>query len=154
MATRDAAVKEISSKMTGMKQSLVAATNELTVRQGAVTAKANAVNQSVAAVQTAQAAIATQRTTLVDLWTHAAGVRSLKHLSPEQMGWAVMNATGVLEPQRPGADEDDPQGERCRRPREASRSRSESRSLASRKKSRKSQRLREHVCSVCWATAG
>ena len=104
MATRDAAVKEISSKMTGMKQSLVAATNELTVRQGAVTAKANAVNQSVAAVQTAQAAIATQRTTLVDLWTHAAGVRSLKHLSPEQMGWAVMNATGVLEPQRPGAD--------------------------------------------------
>ncbi len=104
MVTRDAAVKDIASKMAGMKQALVAATNELTVRQGAVTAKTNAVNQSLAAVQTSQSAIATGRGQLVDIWTQAAGVRSLKQLSPEQMGWAVMHATGVLEPQRPGAD--------------------------------------------------
>lgn len=104
MATRDAAVKDVAAKMAGMKQALVAATNELTVRQGAVTAKTNAVNQSLAAVQTSQSAIATGRSQLVDIWTQAAGVRSLKQLSPEQMGQAVMHATGVLEPQRPGVD--------------------------------------------------
>ena len=31
-------------------------------------------------------------------------MRPLKHLTPEQLGWAVMQATGVIEPQRPGVD--------------------------------------------------
>ena len=76
----------------------------MTARQQAVTAKTTAVSQAVAAAQAAQSAVTSGRTQLVDVWTVGVGVRPLKQLSPEQLGWAMVQATGVIEPQRPGVD--------------------------------------------------
>ncbi|MBS0204218.1 MAG: DUF1549 domain-containing protein [Planctomycetes bacterium] len=104
VTVRDTTAKDVASKMAGMKQTLAAATTEMTTRQQTVTAKTNAVNQSIANAQATQAAVVSARGQLVDAWTVAAAVRPLKQLSPEQLGWAVMQATGVLEPQRPGVD--------------------------------------------------
>ena len=104
MTVRDAAVKETTTRMAGLKQTLAAATTEMTARQQLVTAKTNGVNQAIATAQSAQGAVATGRSQLVDAWTQGVGVRALRQLSPEQLGWAVMNATGVVEPQRAGVD--------------------------------------------------
>ena len=104
MAAKDAAAKDVAGKLAALKQTLVAATTEMATRQQAVTSKTNAVNQTLAAVQMTQAAVASGRIQLADLWTNAAGVRSLKQLNPEQLAWAAMQATGVVEPQRPGAE--------------------------------------------------
>jgi predicted nucleic acid-binding Zn-ribbon protein len=104
VAGKDAALKEVTGKVTAMKQVLTAASTELANRQQVVTAKTNGVNQSIAAAQAAEGAIATSRNQLVDAWTATAAIRPLKHLAPEQLGWSVMQATGVVEPQRPGID--------------------------------------------------
>lgn len=104
MTAREAAVTEVGTKLAGMKQTLVAASNEMAARQQVVTAKTNTVNQSIAALQSAQGAVAAGRSQLADQWSVAAGMRPLKQLSPEQFGWVLMQSTGVLEPQRPGAD--------------------------------------------------
>ena len=73
------------------------------IRQ-AVAAATNTMNLSLEAVRMAELAIASGREQLVDDWTIGSGVRPLKQLTPEQMGWAVLQATGVLETQRPAAD--------------------------------------------------
>ena len=104
VAVRDAAVKDVAMKMAGMKQSLAAASTEMATRQQSVAVKTNAVNQSIAHAQAAQAAVVSGRGQLIEAWTIGAAVRPLKQLSPEQLGWAVLQTTGVLEPQRPGAD--------------------------------------------------
>ena len=104
VTSRDAAAKDIAIQMANQKQTLAAATNEFTARQQAVTARTNTVNQATATAQAAQSTVAAGRNQLADAWTTAAAVRSIKHLSPEQMGWVVMQATGVIEPQRPGVD--------------------------------------------------
>jgi hypothetical protein len=104
VTVRDAATKEVASRLVGLKLAMVAATNEMTVRQQAVAAKTTVLNQAIAAAQGAQATVASGRAQLVDVWTVGAGVRPLKPLTPEQLGWAMMQATGVLEPQRPGVD--------------------------------------------------
>ena len=104
MAAKDAAAKDVAGKLAVLKQTLVAATTEMTTRQQTVTSKTNAVNQSLANVQATQAAVASGRVQLADLWTNAAGVRVLKQLNPEQLAWAAMQSTGVVEPQRPGAE--------------------------------------------------
>lgn len=104
VTVRDAAAKEVATQMATMKATLTATTNEMTARQQVVTAKTNSVNLAVAATQAAQGAVASGKAALIDTWTVGAGVRPLKHLTPEQLGWAVMQATGVIEPQRPGID--------------------------------------------------
>ena len=104
MSSREAAMKEVALKLVATKQSLAASMTEMANRQQAVTAKSNVVNHAIEAAKEAESAVAAGRGKLIDLWTADAGVRSLKQLSPEQMGWSVMQATGVLEPQRPAAD--------------------------------------------------
>ena len=104
MAARDAAAKDLAAKTAAAKQTLAAAMTEMATRQQAVTMKTNAVNLSIAAADAARGSVASGLSQLVDTWTVGVGVRPLKQLSPEQLGWAVMQATGVLEPQRPGVD--------------------------------------------------
>ena len=104
MAAKDAAAKDVAGKLATMKQALAAATTEMASRQQTVTSKTNVVNQSLAAVQTTQAAVASGRVQLAELWTNAAGVRVLKQLNPEQLAWAAMQSTGVVEPHRPAAE--------------------------------------------------
>ena len=104
VVVRDTAVKDVATRMTAMKQTLVAATNEVSVRQQSAATKTNAMNQAIASAQAAQGAIASGRGQLVDGWTAGAAVRAIKPLTPEQFGWAVMQGTGVIEPQRPGID--------------------------------------------------
>jgi len=104
MAAKDAAAKDVAGKLAALKQTLAVAATEVANRQQAVTAKTNSVNQAVVAVQTTQAAVAAGRVQLAEHWTNAAGVRPLKQLSPEQLAWAAMQSTGVVEPQRPGAE--------------------------------------------------
>ncbi|HEY4261004.1 MAG TPA: DUF1549 domain-containing protein [Schlesneria sp.] len=101
---RDTAAKEVATQMTAMKQTLTTTTAEMAARQMVVTAKTNTVNLALATAQAVQGAVESGKASLVDSWTAGAGVRPLKHLTPEQLGWAVMQATGVIEPQRPGVD--------------------------------------------------
>ncbi len=104
MVAKDAAAKDVAGKLAALKQTLVVATTEMATRQQTVTSKTNIVNQAVAAVPTTQAAVASGRVQLAELWTNAAGVRVLKQLNPEQLAWAALQSTGVVEPQRPGAE--------------------------------------------------
>ena len=104
MAAKDATAKDVAGKLAALKQSLSAAATEMATRQQTVTSKTNAVNQALAAVPTTQAAVATGRVQLTELWTNAAGVRVLKQLNPEQLAWATLQSTGVVEPQRLGAE--------------------------------------------------
>ena len=104
VVARDAASKEMANRLSGLKQTLVAMMNEMTARQNLVTAKTNSLNESLAAVQTSQATMLAIRNQLIEISTANCGIRSLKHLSPEQFGWSLMQATGVIDPQRPGID--------------------------------------------------
>ena len=104
VVSQDAGLKETTTRMAGLKQTLAAANGELSNRQQAVGVKTAAVDQAVTNLQAAHANVSASRAGLIDVWTSQGGLRALKHLNPEQMGWAVMQATGVLEPQRPGAD--------------------------------------------------
>lgn len=104
VTVRDTAAKEVATQMAAMKQALTTTSTEMAARQMVVTAKTNTVNLALAAAQAAQGAVETGKASLVESWTSGAGVRPLKHLTPEQLGWAVMQATGVIEPQRPGVD--------------------------------------------------
>ncbi len=104
VTVRDAAAKEVATQMTAMKQTMTTMTAEMAARQMVVTAKTNTVNLAMAAAQASLGAVESGKASLVDSWTSGAAVRPLKHLTPEQLGWAVMQATGVIEPQRPGVD--------------------------------------------------
>lgn len=104
VTSRDAVMKEASAKLTAAKQTLDSATAEMTNRQQMVTAATNDMNQALTAVREAESAIATGGGQLVDLWTVGGGIRALKQLSPEQIGWTVIQATGVLESQRAAAE--------------------------------------------------
>ena len=104
MAAREVAMKEAATSLASAKQMLALATNELTVRQQNVSAKTTAFDQAVKAVRAAESDVATGQEKLVELWTIGAGVRPLKQLSPEQLGWSLMQATGVIDPHRPAAD--------------------------------------------------
>lgn len=104
VSTQEGGARDLAAKLGTLKQGLATATSELTARQQAVATKTMTVNQAVAAVETARGTVNATRNQLVDEWTIAAGVRPLKALSPEQLGWALMTATGVIEPQRPGID--------------------------------------------------
>lgn len=104
VAVRDKAAKEVADKLAMNKQLLATATNEMSVREQAVMAKTNEVNQAITAVQSAENAIVAARAQLVDLWTNGNGVRVMKQISPEQIGWATIRATGVLEGQVAAAD--------------------------------------------------
>ncbi len=104
LAGRDAAVKEMSTRMTASQQAMAVATAEMANRQQAVLSKTNDVNQTQSAVREAESTVVSGRSQLVDLWTVGSGVRTYKQLTPEQIGWATLQATGVLEPQRAAAD--------------------------------------------------
>jgi len=104
VAVRDKAAKEMAEKLAMAKQLLTTASNEMSVREQAVTAKTNEVNLAVTVAQNAETAIVAARGQLVDLWTTGNGVRVLKQISPEQIGWATIRATGVLEGQIAAAD--------------------------------------------------
>ena len=78
--------------------------NEMTNRQQMTTARTNSLNQAISAERDAETAVIAARDQLVDLWTIGAGVRTFKQLSPEQIGWATIQATGVLDSQKLAAD--------------------------------------------------
>jgi hypothetical protein len=104
VAIREGATKEVAATMATTSQMLTMAATELANRQQAVTAATTAVSQAAAAVQAAESSVVSGRGQLINLWTIDAGVRSLKQISPEQLAWATMQATGVLEPQRAAAE--------------------------------------------------
>jgi hypothetical protein len=104
VASRDAIAKEIAAKVAASKRALDTAAMEMMNRQQAVTAATNDLNQALTAVRDAESAVAAANGQLLDLWTVAGGVRPLKQISSEQIGWSVMQATGVLESQRTAAD--------------------------------------------------
>lgn len=104
VAVRDKAAKDVTEKLAMTRQLLATATNEMSVREQAVTAKTSEVNQAMATVQNAENSLVAARTQLVDLWTNGNGVRVMKQISPEQIGWATIRATGVLEGQVAAAD--------------------------------------------------
>ena len=104
MAGRTSAMTEVESKLSATKLAMSTATTELTNRQQLVGEKTAVFNRTTDALRNTESAVVAGREKLVDQWTVAAGVRSLKQLSPEQLAWALMQSTGVLDPQRPAAD--------------------------------------------------
>ena len=103
-SSRENAMKEATASLATAKQVLSTMSTELSNRQQAVVAATEKLNQSVEAVRVAESGVAAGLEKLVESWTVGSGVRTLKQLSPEQMGWALMQATGVVDPQRPAAD--------------------------------------------------
>ena len=101
---REVAMKEISATLSASKQGLAAAAAEMANRQQSVTEKTNAVNLCLESVRQAESNIGSASEKLAEIWTIEGGVRSMKQLSPEQMGWALMQSTGIVEPQIPAAD--------------------------------------------------
>lgn len=104
VATRDAAMKEVAAKSLGAKQALDAGAAEMAKRQQMVTAATNDVNLALASVREAESAVALGSGQLLDQWTAQGGVHTIKQISPEQLGWTIMQATGVIEGQRTVAD--------------------------------------------------
>jgi Protein of unknown function (DUF1549)/Protein of unknown function (DUF1553) len=103
-AGRAAAMIEVESKLTAAKLAMVTASTDLTNRQQMVGQKTAVLNRTLESLRNTEMAVDAGREKLVDQWTVAAGVRSLKQLTPEQFAWALMQSTGVLDPQRPAAD--------------------------------------------------
>ena len=104
VAGRNSAMADVESKSSAAKQAMAAAATELTNRQQLAGEKTTVLDRTTNALRDAESAVASGRETLVDQWTIAAGVRSLKQLSPEQLAWALLQSTGVLDPQRTAAD--------------------------------------------------
>jgi predicted nuclease with TOPRIM domain len=104
MTSRESAVKEVTATLEAAKQNLAGATTELTNRQQLVAMRTSTLNQLMDAIRGAEVGLAAGREKLVDLWTVSNDVRVLKGLSPEQMAWSLMQATGIVDPQRPAAD--------------------------------------------------
>lgn len=103
-ASREAAMKDAAANVIAVKQGLDAATAELTTRQQKAASTMDLLNRTVEEVRNADLNVVAGREKLVDAWTNENDVRALKQLSPEQMGWAVMQATGIVEAHRPGVD--------------------------------------------------
>ena len=103
-ASREQAMKSAAATLSTTKQGLTAAATELANRQQVVASRTDALNIAVNAARETESSITTGKEKLIDLWTIDTGVRTLKQISPEQLGWALMQATGVVEPHRPGAD--------------------------------------------------
>lgn len=104
VATRKLAVKDLSTKLAESKQRTVDMTAEMTSRQQGVASRTTTIDQLLAATREVESSIDPAREKLVELWTNGTGVRGLKQLSPEQIGWSLMQATGVIDPHRPAAD--------------------------------------------------
>ena len=104
MTSRTSTMAEVESKLSAAKQSMLTSATELTNRQYLVGEKKAVLNRTTEGLRDTESAVAAGREKLVDQWTVAAGVRSLKQLSPEQLAWALMQSTGVLDPHRPIAD--------------------------------------------------
>ncbi len=104
MAVRTNAMTEVESKLSAAKLAMSTASTELTNRQQLVGEKTAILNGTTDVLRDTESAVVAGREKLVDQWTVAAGVRSLKQLSPEQLAWGLMQSTGVLDPQRPAAD--------------------------------------------------
>ncbi len=104
MTGRTLLMAEAETKLTAAKLAMSNASTELTNRQQLVGEKTAVVSRTAEALRDAESSVVAGREKLVDQWTVAAGVRTLKQLSPEQLAWALMQSTGVLDPQRPAAD--------------------------------------------------
>lgn len=104
MGSRDSARQDMEAALSRSTQSFDLAVKEMAQRQQVVAEKTANVDQTIAAVKDADLAVKSGREKLIDQWSQTGGVRPLKQLSPEQFAWALMQSTGVLEPQRPAAD--------------------------------------------------
>ena len=104
MTGRTSAMTDVESKLSAAKLAMSTASTELANRQLMVSEKTTVLNRSAEALRDAESSVVAGREKLVEQWTVAGGVRSLKQLSPEQLSWALMQSTGVLDPQRPAAD--------------------------------------------------
>ncbi len=83
---------------------VTAAQNELSSRQQALSAKATAITQAVEKKNAEIAAVNDAVSQLTAGWTADFSIRDLKPLTPEQMGWSILQATGVTDNYRITAD--------------------------------------------------
>ncbi|MFO0918345.1 MAG: DUF1549 domain-containing protein [Planctomycetaceae bacterium] len=83
---------------------VTAAQNELSNRQQALVAKEAAIAQAVEQKNAEIAAVNDAVTQLTAGWTADFSIRDLKPLTPEQLGWSILQATGVTDNYRIAAD--------------------------------------------------
>lgn len=104
MTTRTAEHQTASAKMQSAQQTLQTATAELSTRQQMVTTKAAAIEQVQAQIQAAATGVQVATEKTATDWEHEFVTRVEKPLTPEQLTYAMLQSTGVLEPQLAAAD--------------------------------------------------
>lgn len=104
VANRTTEQAAATQKLQSAQQQMQQAEQELATRRQTAAAKAAALQDAQSKVTEAHAAVDTAWAALAATWEREFSTRTDKPLSPEQMTYAVLQATGVLDAQRAGAD--------------------------------------------------
>ncbi len=104
MTTRAAEEQAAAAKLKAAQDAMTAGQAELAARQQLLTAKTAAVSQAVEKKSVEAAAWSDASAQLTTGWTADFTVRDLKPLSPEQMGWSILQATGIIDNYRVTSD--------------------------------------------------
>ncbi|HUQ71628.1 MAG TPA: DUF1549 domain-containing protein, partial [Planctomycetaceae bacterium] len=102
--TRTSEHAAATQKLQAAQQQMQQADQELTTRKQTLATKAAALQQAQTKVTETKAAIDTAWTALATTWERELSTRTEKPLSPEQMTYAVLQGTGILDGQRAAAD--------------------------------------------------
>lgn len=104
MTAKTAEHQAVTTKLQTAQQTLHTATAELTVRQQAVATKTTAVTQAQTKISEVEVAVRGASDKLSISWEQEFVTRVEKALTPEQLTYAMLQATGILEPQIAAAD--------------------------------------------------
>lgn len=104
VVAREPVAKAAAEKLTAATQATAAATAEATAQQQRMPALEAAAKQAADKAQADAAALGPAQEALVDKLNLRLAVSNLRPLSPEQIGWSIMQASGVFDQQRPGAE--------------------------------------------------
>ena len=101
---KNAELQAAASKQQTAQQQMQTAQAEMTARQQMVATKVAAVEQTRTSIATAQGSVAQAKEKVAVAWEQEFDSRIEKQLTPEQMTYALLSATGVLAGQRAAAD--------------------------------------------------
>lgn len=104
VTTETAEYQTAAGKLQTAQQQMQTAAAELTLRQQTAATKSTALQQAQAKVAESQTAVNVAWESTAKTWEQEFASRVEKPLTPEQLTYAILAATGVLEPQVAGAD--------------------------------------------------
>lgn len=104
VTTRAAEEQAAATALKGAMDVVAAGQAELTQRKQALDAKAAAVTQAIGQKNGEIAAVNDAIAQLTAGWTSDFSIRDLKPLSPEQMGWSILQSSGQVDSHRAAAE--------------------------------------------------